>query len=306
MRTPLCTLVCLKRNARSSLLHILSVPWIALSSPFHLRRLASLHRPFVVPRRAESSIPRMRVIGQADQAERFAGAVRLEFRAAIKRHLACRRRSPPPSLPLHSSRSTITRDIIYIDAPRRSMSFRFFRRVTSRPSPPPTSSSPASSARVLCAKPGEHSFAEEAKVANYREASREGGLMRRSPMTDHIRSPPFCFCPPRAAMPAGYSTLASKSTDRCVNPTYYRCVRPCLCLSLSLSLSLSLCLPLSVPLLVPPSWDLSLSLSRSSLARFLFFLPPRIRRVSSFLSHGSRSIVRNGERDAPPPSFAER
>lgn len=69
--------------------------------------------------------------------------------------------------------------------------------------------------RVLRAKPGEHSFAEEAKVANYRVASREGGLMR-SPMTGHIR-PPFCSC--RWTMPGDDSTLASKSTDRCVNPT---------------------------------------------------------------------------------------
>lgn len=45
---------------------------------------------------------------------------------------------------------------------------------------------------------GEHSFAEEAKVeANYREASREGGLMR-SPMTGHICSPsPAPFLLPR-------------------------------------------------------------------------------------------------------------
>lgn len=69
--------------------------------------------------------------------------------------------------------------------------------------------------RVLPAKPGEHSFAEEAKVANYRVAIREGGLMR-SPMTGHIR-PSFCSC--RWTMPGDDSTLASKSTDRCVNPT---------------------------------------------------------------------------------------
>jgi len=68
---------------------------------------------------------------------------------------------------------------------------------------------------VLRAKPGEHSFAEEAKVANYRVASREGGLMR-SPMTGHIQS---SFCSYLWTMPGDDSTLASKSTDRCVNPT---------------------------------------------------------------------------------------
>jgi len=69
--------------------------------------------------------------------------------------------------------------------------------------------------RVLRAKPGEHSFAEEAKVANYRVASREGDLMR-SPMTGHIRTS-FCFC--QWTMLDDDSTLASKSTGRCVNPT---------------------------------------------------------------------------------------
>ncbi|KAL2733351.1 hypothetical protein V1477_014319 [Vespula maculifrons] len=70
----------------------------------------------------------------------------------------------------------------------------------------------SSSCGVLRAKPGEHSFAEEAKVANYREASREGGLMR-STMTGHIQSP-FCSTLDVDTMPGDDSTSASKSTDR--------------------------------------------------------------------------------------------
>lgn len=103
---------------------------------------------------------------------------------------------------------------------------------------------------VLRAKPGEHSFAEEAKVANYRETSREGGLMRRSPMTGHIRSPLFAPVP-RAAMPGDDSTLASKSTDRCVNPITDAFV------SVPASLSFSLPLSFRSSRLLSPSivWD---------------------------------------------------
>lgn len=123
----------------------------------------------------------------------------------------------------------LPRDIIYIDVPAacRSRSvIPFLRRVTSRPFPgrerqreTAVSRDPRSDPvrfavllRVLRAKPGvEHSFAEEAKVeANYRAASREGGLMRSS-MTGHIRCPNLPLFAPVAD---DDSTLASKSTDR--------------------------------------------------------------------------------------------
>lgn len=113
----------------------------------------------------------------------------------------------------------LPRNIIYIDAPHcaRVSSFRFFHQhyVTAVPPfsfpatdpvrlylvrfGPVQSACPCCKERgciarralllhVLRAKPGEHSFAEEAKVANYRVASREGGLMQ-SPMTGHIQFP---------------------------------------------------------------------------------------------------------------------
>lgn len=72
--------------------------------------------------------------------------------------------------------------------------------------------------RVLRAKPGEHSFAEEAKVANYRVASREGGLMR-SPMTGHIRGPLFA---PRLVDDVGRRFHVGVKEHRPLRKSHYR------------------------------------------------------------------------------------
>lgn len=91
-----------------------------------------------------------------------------------------------------------------------------------------------SSARPSRKTWGEHSFAEEAKVeANYRVASREGGLMRSS-MTGHIRCPPL---PPFLLLPL---TMSGVKEHRPLRKFYHRYVR------LSVSLSLSLRSPVSI------------------------------------------------------------
>lgn len=126
-----------------------------------------------------------------------------EFRAAVRRHLACYRRALNNYRAIlfilmlriarafrHSVSSPIS---VMSRLYGRSLSWRPTLRDPVRPSRHDRVYIAARRAlllRVLRAKPGEHSFAEEAKVANYRVASREGGLMR-SPMTGHIRGPLF-------------------------------------------------------------------------------------------------------------------
>lgn len=194
----------------------------------------------------------------------------------------------------------LPRNIIYIDAPHRARvsSFRFFhqRYVTAvrpavlfpgdRPDPGPARSGPVRAPlrhdlggyiaarralllRVLRAKPGEHSFAEEAKVANYRVASREGGLMR-SPMTGHIR-PPFCSC--RWTMARRRFHVGVKE-HRPLRKSHYRRAR------------LRLSSPRLHPALRPEPISLfpPLSFYRILLGSFLFLTG-----TSSFFSHGSYS-----------------
>jgi len=197
---PLRTLVLYR--TRSSVLHIISVGWIERNA-FHLHR--SRRRPSSRSRRCSASNRRLRTKRNARDGEAAVGIPRGNKAAPCMSPESPARPPPPRHLALNDYpryylyRCPASFRVIpflppsYVTAARRARHRRRWRPL--RPPRVRCRRSCASSARVLCAKPGEHSFAEEAKVANYREASREGGLMRRSPMTDHIRSPPFCFCP---------------------------------------------------------------------------------------------------------------
>lgn len=122
---------------------------------------------------------------------------------------------------------------------------------------------------------GEHSFAEEAKVeANYRVASREGGLMLAIPYDGSYSVPPSPLFAP-AVDDVGRRLHVGVKEYRPLRKFYHRYVRLCLLLSLCLLVSIR----------CPRAFVLKLSLSlfyRILLGSLLLSIG-----ASSFFSHGS-------------------